>query len=130
MGSMHIETSNSIAREGGKRLKERDRTSALVMGIIGASLGLCIAAVSLYTTFSYSEFESNGTIMGGIISTALLFACYGLALPKALQLKDDPRWSGGWIIGLAVVGIFINLVCIIPGVALLIAGVMGLTSKE
>lgn len=105
------------------------RTAEFVLGLIGGIIGIISSVIALFVGGIGSAFgaEGAGTVTGlGWAATLLSI----LAIVGAAIVKGKPKLAGIMLIIAGIGGfISISMFYIIPGILILIAGIMALVRK-
>ncbi|KAA6451219.1 DUF4064 domain-containing protein [Bacillus swezeyi] len=106
------------------------RTTEFVLGLIGGIFGFIGAFIALMIGGIDASFSSSGTSqIIGLGWGAVFLSILGIV--ASVLVKSKPKLGGILLIVSAVGGfICIFMFYILPGVLLLIAGIMGLVRKE
>lgn len=113
------------------------RTKEFVMGLIGGIFGFFASLVALFigglaasfgSVFGSSDAVSTGNLVIGLGWMAVLFSILGIV--GAAIVKNSTK-LGGWFMIIAAVGGVIStfVAFILPGILLLVAGIMAVTDK-
>lgn len=106
------------------------RTTEFVLGLIGGIFGVIAGIIALFIGGLGEAFGAEGTgTIGGLAFGAIIFSVLGIIGSVLVRSKGK---LGGIFMTVAAVGGFIcvSAFYILPGVLLLIPGLMGLFKKE
>lgn len=106
-----------------------NRTAELVLGLIGAIIGVLAGLFVVFvggvaTVLNVAE----GSIVSGVAWLSVLFSVVGIV--SAVMVKSKTKLAGVLMLIAAIGGFLcLGLFYVLPGVLLLIAGIMGLARK-
>lgn len=107
-----------------------NRTAEFVLGLIGGIFGFIGAIMALFIGEVDAVFSTSGTSsITGLGWMAFLFSI--LAIIGAVQVRSNAK-RGGIMLLVAAVGGFISISMfyLVPGILIVIAGIMGVSRKE
>ncbi|HLR14625.1 MAG TPA: DUF4064 domain-containing protein [Bacillota bacterium] len=107
-----------------------NRTAEFVLGLIGGIFGFIGAIMALFVGEVDAVFSSSGT--STITSLGwLAFVFSILAIIGSVQVRSNAKVGGIMLLVAAVGGfISISMFYLVPGILILIAGIMGVFKKE
>ncbi|MBZ4666574.1 DUF4064 domain-containing protein [Mahella sp.] len=105
------------------------RTAEFVLGLIGGIIGIFSSLIALFVGGVGTVFEAEGaSTVTGLGWAAALFSI--LAIVGAAIVKGKPKVAGVMLLVAGIGGfISISMFYIIPGILILIAGIMALVRK-
>lgn len=106
------------------------RTTEFVLGLIGGIFGVMGAMIALFIGGVDAAVNSSGqSEIIGLGWAAVAFSILGIV--GASIVKGKPKLGGGFMTIAAVAGIIcISMFYILPGILLIIGGLMGLIRKD
>jgi len=106
------------------------RTTEFVLGLIGGIIGLFSAMAVLLIGGIDAAFSSSGTSdLGGLGWSAMLFSVLGII--GSIVVKRKAKLGGTFMTIAAIAGIIsVSMFYVIPGILLIIGGLMGLFRKN
>ncbi|MGM7720569.1 DUF4064 domain-containing protein [Metabacillus sp. Hm71] len=104
------------------------RTTEFVLGLIGGIFGLIGAVMALFVGVVDEAF-SGSTEISGLGWSAVLLSILGIV--GSIVVKRKPKLGGTFMTIAAIGGVIsVSMFYIIPGVLLIIGGLMGLIRKD